>query len=136
MPPVDDAQELQRLRAALAARDRVHVPNLQEPRFAADANGDATKEADALASGTLEQQSQVKEQGRTERFRDHVSIAILILFWIGFIALLGAALLWAANFLLPTWGLLDETQSSKIFSFLTGGGLTGFVTGYAKKRLM
>ena len=117
-------------------RRRVRVPDLHEPVFAADANGDATKEADALASGTLEQQSQVKEQGRTERFRDHVSIAILILFWIGFLALLGAALLWAADFLLPAHNLLDDNQSSKIFSFLTGGGLTGFVAGYAKKRLM
>jgi hypothetical protein len=124
------------LRAALAGRARVRVPDITETKKPADANGAATQEAEALALGTLEDQSKANETARTERFRDHVAVAILIAFWIGFAALLGSGLLWAADFLWPAFGLLDDAQSNKIISFLTGGGVTGFVTSYAKKRLV
>lgn len=132
----DEAKaRLKQLRDALAQREERPVPRVQA-QLIFDGDDAARKEASALASGDLEAEAAKKEHGRTERFRDHVAVAILIIFWLRFVALIIAAILWCINFIMPPEkALLTSSQSERIISFLTGGGLTSFIANYAKKRL-
>ncbi|WP_148209801.1 hypothetical protein [Azorhizobium caulinodans] len=132
----DEAKaRLQQLRDALARREEKPVPRVQA-YSGVDSDDAARKEASALASGDLEAEAAKKEHSRTERFRDHVAIAILIVFWAGFLSLSVLAVLWFINFIIPPEkAILTSSQSERIISFLTGGGLTSFVANYAKKRL-
>lgn len=131
----DREERIRRMRAALAKRGAIPVPRIDEAPKTSKQDDAAFQEASAIAAGNLEEEALKKEHNRTERFRDHVAVAMLIVFWLGFLAAVGAAGLWTADFLVPSKELLDDSQANTIISFLTGGGILTFVSGYAKKRL-
>lgn len=137
MKSEDDEGRQRLLREALSKRPVLQVPRMTDVLPADGASDDsARREASALASGGLEAEAAKREHGRTERFRDHVAIAILFLFWLGFAILVASAVLWCVNFILPeSRAFLTQNQADRIISFLTGSGVTTFVTKYAKKRL-
>lgn len=130
----DEPSQKTRAREALAKRGKLNVPHLEAQAGGSDSNSE--REAQAIANSELELVSATREHGRIERLRDHVAIAALILFWVGFIIIVVAGAVWAVHLIIPPDKLfLTQPQLDKLTLFLFGGGLTSFVSGYAKKRL-
>lgn len=137
MKSTNDDERQRLLREALSRRPVLQVPRIPDDLPASDTPDDAARrEASALASGDLEAEAAKREHGRTERFRDHVAVAIICSFWLAFAILVIASVLWCVNFIMPEGEtFLTQNQADRIISFLTGSGVTTFVTKYAKKRL-
>jgi hypothetical protein len=121
-------------RTALAVRTRQIVPHAPD---IVESDNKSVKEAKALAQGSLEEEAKRNEHSRTERFRDHVAKAILIVFWIVFVALVLAGMLWFWHLIMPeSKHFLSSYQTDKIGNWLFGGMLSVFMNNYAKKRLL
>jgi len=93
-------------------------------------------EAHSLAAGSLEEDAAKNDHRRNESFRNAVSWATLIIFWLAVVAIVVAGVCWFWHLMTPDWlHFLEPRQSEKIGSLLLGGVMSNAVSGYAKKRL-
>ena len=96
----------------------------------------AQREAQAFAEGTLEEQSKRREHRRSERFRDHVSLAALVVVWLIFALFAVAMLILAFHYFMPTrWGWLDKDQLDTLRTVVFSGAITSTATAYFVKRV-
>jgi predicted histidine transporter YuiF (NhaC family) len=141
MTEAELAERIRKIRDALNRRERRTIPESKTHQISKDqasGNSDtkAVNEAAALAVGDLENDAAKNEHGRTEKFRDHVALAILVVFWLAVIGICIAGLFWFWHLVVPDQlHFLNSMQVDRIGSILTGGAITTFISGYAKKRL-
>lgn len=131
------ASEAQLARDKLSERPSLNVPDFSSPIVENSPDNKSEKEAAAIAAGTLDEAAKRNEHDRTEKFRDAVALAVLILFWIAFAAMVVATIIWFWHLITPPgWcHFLEEKQLDKIGNLLMGGITTSFLSNYAKKRL-
>lgn len=125
------------MRAKLSSRAKFNVPDLSSATIENVEDEKSGKEAQALAVDKLDQQAKAREHGRTEKFRDAVALAVLIVFWLAFAGIVTLGLIWFWHLITPPGSLrfLDTNQIDRIGTLLLGGITTSFVSGYAKKRI-
>lgn len=97
----------------------------------------AQTEAAKLAAGDqLEQDGKEKEHNRHQKFKDHVNIAVLVLFWTIVVCVLLGLLTFLFHLICPSaWHYLDERQLEKLQTFLGAAVLSSALTEYANKRM-
>jgi hypothetical protein len=105
----------------------------QEPEPTAKANEEAGK----IGSGEdLKADGEVKEHGRHQKFRDHVNIAALIIFWAIVVCVIFGLATFAWHFLTPeSVHYLSERQLEKLQTLLGAALLSSALTQYTNKRM-
>jgi hypothetical protein len=99
-------------------------------------NGDAQREARAIAAGTLEDLSKRSEHRRSEKFRDHISHAALGVIWLLFALFVISLVFLACHYLLPKqWAWLDQDQLDTLKTLVFSGAITSTATAYFAKRM-
>ncbi len=110
-----------------------------EPDLSDDGGGVvmAQREAAKFASGdNLDKDGKAKEHNRHQKFRDHVNLAALVIFW----AIVGCVVLGLIAFVFhllapESWHYLSEDQQEKLQTLLGAALLSSALTQYANKRM-
>jgi hypothetical protein len=106
----------------------------QEPTAAGAASGE--KEAVAIAAGTLEELSRQSEHQRSERLRNQVHYAIVVLIWLGgFLTALALLCVAWHHMVTVKWCWLSDVQESVLETFLFSGALFSAAGRYVATRI-
>jgi hypothetical protein len=111
------------------------------PVFLPDANGAtdsrANEEAMKFATGSdLEVDGRRQEHVRHQKFRNHVNIATLILFWLIAGSIGVGVLVFTWHLVTPVcWHFLDSESRDKLQTILGAAVLSSALTGYVNKRM-
>jgi len=97
----------------------------------------AQQEALLLGSGDdLEKDGKRRDHGRDQRFRDHVNIATLTLFWFVVVCVMIGVISFTFHLVFPqSWHYLDKGQLDQLKTILGAAVLSSALTGYASKRM-
>lgn len=101
------------------------------------AGGLGAKEAAAFAANkNLEEDGKHRDHARFQKFRDHVNLASLILFWTVCASVFGGILTFTWHMLAPeSWYYLSPDQLEKLKTILGAAVLSSALTGYANKHM-
>lgn len=134
----DQAARIERLRRArerLGERRPVDIPVAKVPD-PLPTDDKSVSEAHSIAAGSLEEDAARNDHRRNESFRNAVSWATLIIFWLAVVAIVIAGVCWFWHLMTPEkLHFLEPRQSEKVGSLLLGGVMSNAVSAYAKKRL-
>lgn len=116
-------------------RPRVRALAISDEDLQSDSK--ATAEANAIASGSLDEEAQENAHGRRENFRDHFHKAEVVLFWGATTSIFLLAATWVWHLLGPPachW--LEQPKVDIIQTFLISSLATVFASNYAKKNYL
>lgn len=131
----EEAAEFQRLREVLSRRQSIDVPRVPLPP---QASPDLKSESEArgFAGDDLDTVAKQNEHNRTETFRNSVAWGVLVLFWAVVIGAILMGAFWLWHIVTPDClHFLSPAAVDKIQTLLIGGTSSGFMSGYAKKKL-
>lgn len=99
--------------------------------------GLGAQEAAALAANkNLEEDGKHRDHAPFQKFRDHVNLASLILFWTVCASVFGGILTFTWHMLVPeSWHYLSPDQLEKLKTILGAAVLSSALTGYANKHM-
>ena len=110
-----------------------------EPDLSDCDGGDAMarREAAKFASGdNLDKDGKTKEHNRHQKFRDHVNMAALVLFWALICCVVLGLVTFVFHLLAPdSWSYLSGAQQDKLQTLLGAALLSSALTQYANKRM-
>jgi cell division septal protein FtsQ len=96
----------------------------------------AVLESQALDLGNLEQEARRNAHERKEKFREHFSFAMQLIFWLAVFLIVAMGFSWAWHMIAPSsWSYLNETQIQKIETILFSGALAGLIPRFAEKYI-
>jgi hypothetical protein len=96
----------------------------------------AQEEAFHYGSGTLEEDGKQQDHTRRQKFRNHLNIATLAIFWVVVSLVIVGMIVYAFHILCPTaWHFLDAGQLGDLKSILATAILSSALTGYANKQM-
>jgi hypothetical protein len=114
----------------VAAGDEKKIPAETIPPEPLE-DDEASAEALAYASGTLQKEAERAQHGRRERTRDHIGRATIIGVWVAFLVLVLGALIWSWHLLAPIhWRYLEVSEIAAIQALLSNviiGAVLGFL---------
>lgn len=112
-------------------------PNLTVTPPPQNAGGLGAQEAAAFAANkNLEADGKHRDHARFQKFRDHVNLASLILFWTVCASVFGGILTFTWHMLTPeSWYYLTPDQLEKLKTILGAAVLSSALTGYANKHM-
>lgn len=101
------------------------------------AGGLGAQEAAAFAANQdLEKDGKHRDHIRFQKFRDHVNLASLILFWTVCASVFAGILTFSWHLLTPeSWYFLNPDQLEKLKTILGAAVLSSALTGYANKHM-
>ena len=101
------------------------------------AGGLGTQEAAAFAANQdIEKDGKHRDHVRFQKFRDHVNLASLILFWTVCASVFAGILTFSWHMLTPeSWYYLNSDQLEKLKTILGAAVLSSALTGYANKHM-
>lgn len=104
---------------------------------AGPADARANQEAALLAQGgDLEVDAKKQEHGRHQSFRNHINIALIIVFWIIALSLVIGIAIYSWHILVPDkWKFLTEKGFEKLQTLLGSAILSSALSGYVKQRM-
>lgn len=96
----------------------------------------ARREAIAIETGSLEADAKQKEHGRHQKFRDHINIATLVVFWTVMSCLVVSIIIFTFHMISPdSWHFLSEAQIGTLKTLLGGAILSSAMSGYVNNRM-
>lgn len=101
------------------------------------AGGLGAQEAAAFAANQdIEKDGKHRDHVRFQKFRDHVNLASLILFWTVCASVFAGILTFSWHMLTPeAWYYLNSDQLEKLKTILGAAVLSSALTGYANKHM-